>query len=40
MQFPRQIFHSDMAELERRCIEFIASFHLRPFLPGANPPTR
>ena len=36
MHFPRQIFHGDMRALEKGCVEFIASFHLRPFLAGTQ----
>ncbi|AMK25819.1 MULTISPECIES: helix-turn-helix domain-containing protein [Sphingobium] len=32
MHFPRQIFDEDMHELEAGCIEFIASYRLKPFL--------
>ncbi|PZU64574.1 helix-turn-helix domain-containing protein [Sphingobium sp.] len=32
MHFPRQLLQDDMNELEERCIEFIASFSLKPFL--------
>lgn len=32
MHFPRQIFDENIHELEAGCIEYIASFHLKPFL--------
>ncbi|CCW19658.1 hypothetical protein EBBID32_40270 [Sphingobium indicum BiD32] len=38
--FPRQIYLEDMHELEAGCIEFIAGFHMRPYLRARGGPMR
>ena len=38
MHFPRQIFDGNMDELEVDCIEFIASYRLKPFVRSIRIP--